>query len=425
MKRYGWVFIVASIVGLSAVAQQLPDHYLTGNLENLGGTVVTEKGEQRATFSGSIGLRVVQGARGLLLYLVDLDLISKGVLTERGASGTIGLQLADGGRKSMNYDARSGLASTDARMVLHYGLIDRVRGFQQIEAKGEMDIFPSYTEEMAGRVSVRFPGALKVQESGRVSVELDLTFELSSSVLGSIRRVTLIAKVVIDWTKLFQPAEVLRIQPVFIGTGPSDPSATGTAWDDLMKRAHELWSRCGSVRCIRFLVNAPVYLNKPAYKILETETEAGNLRAEIDVVDAVEVFVVDRMNFACSWGGGACFSSGTASAKIVTCDQQLAIPSPCPCPGYCPATCPPCPPCQTGAVNDYHLAHELGHALDLAHPPGPTASLAASTVGSNMEPSGFCCDNPNVQSAKNCRNASNPLLFWGTGLCFGTPDIMD
>jgi hypothetical protein len=43
-----------------------------------------------------------------------------------------------------------------------------------------------------------------------------------------------------------------------------------------------------------------------------------------------------------------------------------------------------------------------------------------------MEPSGFCCDNPNVQSARNCRNATSPLMFWGDLVpCFGIPDIMD
>lgn len=425
MKRYVWVVVIGLLLGLSGAGQQLPEYYLTGNLKDAPGTMATDKGSQRTSFSGSIGIRVVESGRGLVLYLFNLNLISKGVPTERGDSGTLGLSLSQRDTKSMSFDTRSGSASTEVRLVLHYALIDRVRGFRQVESKGEMDVFPSFLEEMAGKLTIRFPDGLKVQESGSITAELVLGLELSSSALGSIRKVDLIAKVVIDWTKLFTRAEHLRIQPVFIGTGPTDATATGAVFAELMKRATELWNRCGTVRCIKFVVNNPIYINNPAYKILETEAEASSLRAEVDVADAVEVFVVSRMNFACSWGGGACFSSGTASAKIVTCDQQLAVPAPCPCPSYCPATCPPCPPCQTGAVNYYHLAHELGHALDLAHPPGPTATLAASTVGSNMEPSGFCCDNPNVQSAKNCRNASNPLLYWALTRCTGTPDIMD
>jgi len=425
MKRCAWVLTLGLLVGLTAVAQRLPEYYLTGNLKDATGTVVTDKGSQRTSFTGSLGFRVVQSEKGLLLYLFDLNLVSKGVATEKGETGILGLELLDAEQKAMSYDPRSGHASTEARMVLHYELIDRVKGFRRSETKGEMDVFEPFTEQMTGKVSVRFPEALKVAESGAVTAQLDLTFELSSTVLGYVRSTTLTVAVVIDWMRYFSRAQFLRIQPVFIGTGATDPARTGTVWATLMARAHELWNKCGTVRCIKFSVNNPIYLNKPAYKILETEAEATTLMAEVNVADAVEVFVVSRMDFVCSWGGGACFSSGTASAKIVSCDQQLSVPAPCPCTSFCPATCPPCPPCQTGAVNYYHLAHELGHALNLAHPPGPSGSLAASTVGSNLEPSGFCCDNPNKQSAKNCRNASNPLLYWGWATCTGTPDIMD
>lgn len=425
MRKFVWLFLAAGVLlSLAGLGQQSLEYYLTGNIKEAAGTVATDKGDQKTRFFGSIGFRVVPTEKGLLLYLFDLNLISKGVPTEKGDSGLLGLELLDAEGKSMMYDPRSRQASTEFRMVLHYELIDRVKGFRQVETKGEMDLFASFTEEMAGKMIVRFPEALKVAERGSINVDLDLTFQLSSSVLGSVRSASLAARVTIDWTKLLNPAQYLRIQPVFIGTGPTDATATGKAFPELMRRATGLWNRCGSVRCIKFVVNAPIYLNKPAYKVLETKAEATNLRAEVNVADAVEVFVVDRMSFACDWGGGACFSPGTASAKIVTCDQQLAVPAPCPCPGFCPATCPPCPPCQTGAVNYYHLAHELGHALNLDHP-GQPYGLAAVTAGSNMEPSGFCCDNPNKQSAKNCRNASNPLLYWGTAFCSGKPDIMD
>ncbi|MCS7240738.1 MAG: hypothetical protein NZ651_05800 [Candidatus Bipolaricaulota bacterium] len=425
MGRYFGVWLVISVfISLTAFSQQGAEYYLTGNFKEIFGTVVTDKGEQRGEFFGTIGFRVVPGEKGLALYLVEFNLVSKGVPTEKGDSGLLSLRLFDLFEKPLSYDPRSGRASAEFQMVLHYELIDRVKGFRRAEGKGELDLFPSFTEEMKGKASIRFPEALQVAETGGTTADLDLTLELSTAVLGSIRKISLVGRVRVDWTRLRQPAQVLKIQPVFIGTGPTDPNRTGVAFNTLMTRASELWSRCGTVRCLKFEVNNPIYLNKPAYKVLESETEAASLRAEVSVADAVEIFVVERMTFACSWGGGACFSAGTASAKIVTCDQQLNVPAPCPCPSFCPATCPPCPPCQTGAVNSYHLAHELGHALNLDHP-GQPYGLAAVTVGSNMEPSGFCCDNPNVQSAKNCRNASNPLLYWGTALCFGRPDIMD
>ena len=422
MRKVAVVVLAASVLaGVTSLAQQSAPYYLTGNLKDALGTVTTDKGDQRTTFFGMIGFKVVPTEKGLEFTLFELSLVSKGVPTERGEAGVLGVNLIDD--DIAWHDAKTGRASFAPTLTLHYELIDRVKGFRTTKAQPEGDVFAPHTETMTGKMSAQFPEALKVAEKGSTYVDLEMTFDLSSSVVGSIRRVSLICRVVIDWTRFFTPALYLRIQPVFIGTGPKDPTATGKAFPELMKRATELWNRCGSVRCIKFVVNDPIYLNKPAYKVLETTAEANSLRAEVSVADAVEVFVVDRMNFACDWGGGACFSPGTASAKIVTCDQQLSVPAPCPC-TWCPATCPPCPPCQTGAVNYYHLAHELGHALNLDHP-GRPYGLADVTAGSNMEPSGFCCDNPNVQSAKNCRNASNPLLYWGRALCVGAPNIMD
>ena len=208
---------------------------------------------------------------------------------------------------------------------------------------------------------------------------------------------------------------------MFVGSGPSDPSATGTAFNTLMNDSHDMWNRCASERCIKFIVNDPIYVNNNAYRVPDNQSEAIAFMGTVNVTDADEVFVAERMStsLACSWGGGACFSGGTASSKIVSCDQQMAVPNPCPtaCTSFCP-----CGACLSGAINPYHLAHELGHALDLPHPPG---SSPASTVTSIMEPSGFCCDNPNLQSAKNCRNATNPLMFSSLSICSGSPDIND
>jgi len=425
------IVVIIGLIGVIAIAQKTPivpltplllqrtSYYLTGNIESSEGTATTDRGRQGASLFGAIAFRVTPQEKGDLgIVLSGLNLVGKGVPTERGDSGVISISLARP-ESGLVYKPRTGEVSGEMEAILHYELIDRVKGYREQECKGECDKFDPYTERMTGKLSGRFMQPLQPTDKGSVQFEGELTFELTSEVLAAIRRVYIIFRVVIDWS-LFTPAEVLKIQPVFIGSGASDPSATGTAFTTLMNYAHDMWNRCGTVRCIRFAVNAPIYVNNSAYRVLDNSAEATALRGEVNVADAVEVFVVERMStsLACSWGGGATFSSGTASAKIVTCDQQMAVPCPCPsaCTGYCP-----CGSCLCGAINPYHLAHELGHVLDLYHP----SDSPYSTPTSIMEPSGFCCDNPNAQSAKNCRNADNPLLFWGTAICTRSPDIAD
>jgi hypothetical protein len=396
-------------------------HYLTGNFEAKG-TAETDMGTQDITLSGSIGFQVWGEKNDLHVALIVFDVVSKGVPTKREETGVLGLSLL-GQQAELEYSSRAAEVSGGFDTVLHYELIDRLLGYRQTEAKREADLLPSYTETMRVSMTAKFSEPLVLSEKGQVRFEGDVELALSSSVIGAVTRARWTIIVNMDWS-LYRPAQFLLIQPVFIGTGPGDPTATGTAFSTLMDYAHTLWNRCGSVRCVKFAIYEPIYVNNNAYRVLDDSTEATALRAEVNVTDAIEVFVVERMStsYACSTGGGFCCSCGTASAKVVSCDQQLAVP--CPCPAACATWCP-CGPCQCGALNLWHLAHELGHALNLDHPGTPTGGLAASTAGSNLEPSGFCCDNPSSQSAKNCRNAGNPLLTWGLTTCSGTPDISD
>jgi hypothetical protein len=298
--------LVLAVASLLAIAQKTPiiqvrpwslrepGFYLVGNIEEGEATIEADKGRQRTSFTGSIGFHVLSQKKGAhQVVLSRLNLVSKGLRTERGETGVIGVSLAEDGFK-LEYSPRTGEVAGGFETILHYELIDRVRGYRQQEQKGELDTFAPYTERMIGKLWGKFRTPLEPAEKGSTQFEGDITLELSSPVLGVIRYARLRFLVVVDWIA-FQAADVLRIQPVFIGSGPSDPNATGTAFSTLMNHAREIWNRCGSVRCIKFIVNDPIYVNNDAYRVLDNTSEANNLRAEVNVTNAVEVFLAERM----------------------------------------------------------------------------------------------------------------------------------
>jgi len=128
-----------------------------------------------------------------------------------------------------------------------------------------------------------------------------------------------------------------------------------------------------------------------------SQSESAALRAEVDVDDCVEVFFVDTFTPSIFWGGGATYSSGLASAKIISTDQNV-----------------------TSGVDLTHLAHELGHALSLMHPGSGTAS--DGSTGTLMCPSGFGNDNPKINSQENKDRVSNPLLTFALKIVTAGPD---
>lgn len=123
--------------------------------------------------------------------------------------------------------------------------------------------------------------------------------------------------------------------------------------------------------------------------------EDADLRAEVNDDDCIEVFFVDTFDVPSTWGGGATFSSGLTSAKVISSDDNAG------------------PICTSGAAcNITHLAHEFGHVMTLAHPGsgGIPAHMVDGTSGTLMCPSGFTADNPRVNSSDNEANVNNPLF---------------
>jgi len=407
----------------SSKTGQSRTYYLVGNLKDVRGEVVTDKGASQTSFSGEIAFQIRQDEKGALtMNLWNLNLLSPGVETGSGSSGVIGLNLQSPPYE-VSYDQRTGSIYSQFGSTLHYALIDELKGF--IPGGGEeQDVFYSYTETMSGNLKGKLSENLLLKEGGTASLEGEVNLVLDDSVLGSIRSMRVVLSIRDLWMAITEPAEVLKVQPVFIGSGPDDPTATGIVYATLIRRAADIWNRCGAERCLTLRSNDPIYIDEDDYRTIgggwdaidSGESEAYDLMDEVNVLDAVEVFVVDRWDPYCD-GGGATWSSGTASAKIVTCDQQLDVP--------CPPPSSVCSGGSCGDVNYCHLAHELGHALDLTHPGEIKPGRPEGSAGSVLEPSGFCRDNPDAQSAHNCREASNPLLFWSRSICTGSPDISD
>eukprot|EP00051_Salpingoeca_urceolata_P032492 m.15998 g.15998 ORF g.15998 m.15998 type:complete len:542 (-) comp5135_c0_seq1:187-1812(-) len=169
--------------------------------------------------------------------------------------------------------------------------------------------------------------------------------------------------------------------PDLAPTGPA-----GLAFGQPM--ADELWAQAG----IQLEWAELKYIYRDDLKVCDT-TPAGS--SEYDELmdfganDDEYVDVYFAREFAPSHtakGGGATRASGSANARITTTEKMI----------------------EEG-VDITHVAHEIGHAVNLDHP-GQPFGLAASSEGTLMCASGYGKDNPRVQSQENADNAASPLF---------------
>ena len=328
------------------------------------------------------------------INLSRVNLLVKSIKCDKGDSGLISLNLIRGTEK-VSY-SRDGKIQLDFKMNLYYPLITKIHGYQPQEEKISHDFVP-YLDTvkctMTGEFQPPIESILEKAESIKEKPSLEFKFKARfSSQQYYIEEMIWEGIVTIFIAVTFE--RHLKIQPVFVRSDPGGPS-TGKSFDVLIQSAKYMWRKC----CIFLYVLEPIYVDDGAYLEINSDTEAQNLRDEVDIDDVIEVFFAEKMTqwFYDNWGGGATFDSGTASAKVVTCDEQLEV--------YNSAGT------SLGTLNVNHLAHELGHVLSLKHPGVPAiAPMITATANTVMEPSGFEADNPHPQSQHNCDSADNPII---------------
>jgi hypothetical protein len=297
-----------------------------------------------------------------------------------GGGGTPSASLNPDTLPPVELDPRSGEVSSRFDLNLD---IPAARAERETEPDPENHAPDPQTQPASVELTGRFRTELRPREYGQQV--LDLSVRISPPEAWVEQRfipeiIEFETVVVLVWLTI-RPRRQLMIQPVFISPHGTTPS-TGADFYPGLARANELWGRC----CIQFVAKCPpIYVDEQAYRIA-TAAEATAFKNQVDVADAIEVFMVERLDPESTWGGGATWGGGTAGAKVVSGDNQLPL-------------------------NRNHMAHELGHVLGLCHPGvGCTGNRADGCNGSLMEPSGFFADNPDFQCEANCTNAVNPLL---------------
>ncbi len=367
---------------------------LIAKVENIPAEIITDLDIQESRLKGEI-IFLLKKDEVIEIHLKRLNLLGSSVRCKEGNSGLLSLNLNRGSEKIKC--STEGEINVDFKMKFHYPLITKKMVYLHPQAR-DQDYFNPYVDVAKGQLYGKFSSSLNKisenflqrQEDEKIT-DLNFTIKMSATEYPWVKKIE-VQPCLVDLVKQIGQ-NWLNIQPVFIRDGKNYQKPTGWAFGTMMQNAKSIWGKCG----IKFDILDPIYVENASYKVLKNRTEVINLKDEVDIEDAIEIFVVTRFD-PIRWGGGATFDSGTANAKIVTCDEQLKVTD---AEGK-----------YLGAINMNHLAHELGHVLGLCHPDsGNPRSLIDGTRDTVMNVSGFYADNPSKQSQDNCDNADNALLY--------------
>lgn len=375
-------------------------------------------GQEALTVEGRASFKLNANEMDLKKQMVSLGAfnlvladVSQQMLTYGGVKGTeMGtLGFAASPNQRLRYNSSRGVLEGE---VAGYLSADYMGAYAQPigDARRDHTVAPRQQASLSLSIQLERPFEEGAAADEPIQQEATLDLRLRAKADGDIAAQPLTARVIdsaiiVDHviTIWWEVAQNLCLQPVRIGrltwhwdwpVPTLQSEYTGDGLNFGMPGANSQWAKAD----VNFTVRDWKTVWRSDLFDFST-TEAGDLLDEVDDADCVEVYFVEGDNgMHTNWGGGATFWSGESYTKIISSDGNV-------------------PP----SIDLTHLAHELGHAMDLPHPTG-AAGVSTNTL---MCPSGFLNDNPARNSQENEDNLSNPLLTFSLKLISAGPDCVN
>lgn len=344
--------------------------------------------------------RVKLGAFNVVLFDVPQQALtySKDGVPEKG-----NLTFVTDGAQALKYDARSGSLYGEISgfvgadyMAAYARPIKDSEEFDHVEA-------PKQKATMQFKMALSKPFSLVESEKpqfDRAEMDMNIRAEgdqfINAHDLVFHARPVFEIEYVIAWR--IEVAKRLCVQPVRFSrltwnwpSGGISVDYTGAGLGFGQPEANKQWAKAD----VLFTWRDWKTIYNPTLFFFST-SEANSVMATVNDADCVEVFFVEGdSGMHNGWGGGASWYGGESYTKIISSDGNV-----------------------DAGVDFTHLAHELGHSMDLPH---PTAWNSSST-NTLMCPSGFANDNPTRNSQENKDNISNPLFTFALKLVSAGPN---
>lgn len=354
-------------------------------------------GRTQVPLKGQIQLIIRGTKRGLEQGSVEVEEltfaafdVNQRLLTNRSprnkANSVVSFRMQGRGIK-FRYDANNRSIGGSVPGLVHYAQLTEI--FPPRMAQGEDD-FDLTSQQATMNLNLRLDRGLSGDQSTQVeevpgSVSMNLRVAKMRDQNINEFNMSVTSKIAVQKYWLVANVEIVRrlcVQPVRIRSSAGEASPTGAGLEFGLPAANHEWRKGDvifEVRPFKEVISASL-------KVL-SESEAGALLSTVNDDDCIEVFFVEKLDPESLWGGGATFGTGYATAQIITSD------------GMVPA-----------GIDLHHLAHELGHVMNLKHPGHATATSPEGSTGTIMCPSGWLHDNPDANSTDNRNNIGNPLF---------------